>query len=360
MIAARITKMDYAARRSRVTASLDSTGADVLLVTRPTNVRYLTGFSGSLPALILGDGDELIVDARYAVQVGAGVAGVDVSVVDSSSKVWPGALERVRGRRVAVEGHVLTVVQHEQLRRVARTIVTDGLVERVRQVKDADEIEHLRQAVHLTDVALESLVGRIREGMTEYELAGHIEMCQYAAGGEVSASPIIACSGPRTALAHGAPSGRTLSRGEPVMVDVGTTVEGYRADTTRTFHLGEPSGEFREVYGVVLEAQLAGLDAVAPGRTGREIDEVARSVIARAGYADAFGHSLGHALGLDYHEKPLFGPLDETVIEPGMVMTVEPGIYLAGRFGVRIEDQIVVTETGAENLTTFGKELASL
>jgi Xaa-Pro aminopeptidase len=352
--------VNHAARRSRIKAALEAIGADVVLVTRLSNVRYLTGFSGSLAALFLGERDELLVDARYEHQASAEVDGVEVSVVDSSSKVWPGVLDRVRGRMVAIEGSVLTVSQHGELQGVARTHVTDGLVERARQIKDADEIEALRRAVHLTDVALEDLVGRIALGQTEYEVAGHIEMCQYAAGGEISASPIIACSGPRTALAHGAPSARALAQGEPVMVDVGTTVAGYRADTTRTFHLGEPSDAFRSVYNIVLEAQSAALDAVAPGRTGREIDDVARSVIARAGYAEAFGHSLGHSLGLDYHEKPLFGPFDDTVIEPGMVMTVEPGIYLRERFGVRIEDQIVVTESGADNLTHFPKELIEL
>lgn len=351
--------MSVRARRDSVRALLPSS-VDSMLVTRPSNVRYLTGFTGSVGSLILGSTDRLIVDARYEKQVHDQVTDMSIEVVDSSAKLWPATTRAVAGTNVAVEGQFLTVGLFDQVADVATAIATDGLVEQIRAIKEPAELDALRDAVRRTDAALEALLSDISPGQTEYQLAGYVELRQYESGGEMSASPIIVCSGPRTALPHGLPSERVINSGEPLMIDLGTAVDGYRADTTRTFHVGPAPSEFREIYEVVLTAQRAACDAVRPGLRGREIDAVGRDIIEEAGYGWAFGHSLGHSLGLDYHERPLFGPLDETVIEPGMVMTVEPGIYLPDRFGVRIEDQVIVTEDGCDNLTGFTRELIEL
>lgn len=357
--------MDYSARRERALAAIERAELDALLVTRMTNVRYLTGFTGSTALLILGAEPEIVVDFRYRSQVEREVDGVALRIVDSVFQLWPElerALAAVPRQRIGFDGDHLSATRYLQL--AAHDALewkpAAGLVERLRACKDADEVAALRAAMEITDGAMSNVLEVIRPGVTELHISGQIELFQRDYGGEKSASDILVASGPRTALPHGVPTTRRLAAGEPVMVDLGSVVDGYLGDLTRTVHLGPAPDDFRELYAIVLEAQQRSLEALAPGKRGCDVDAVARQVIADAGHGECFGHSLGHAIGLDNHEAPLLSPFSETVLEPGMVTTVEPGIYVPGRGGVRIEDTVVVTETGYANLTSSPKELIEL
>jgi Xaa-Pro aminopeptidase len=358
--------MNYAERRSRVHADLAAEGLDGLLVTRLTNIRYLTGFSGTTAFLVFATEPVLAVDFRYAEQAAGEVSDVEVQTVQSSRELWP-AVKRLLGEgrwsRIGLEAEQLTLQQYLELTGSDGTVEwqpTSGLVERRRRVKEPEELAAIREAIRITDEAMSDLIELLEPGTTEQRVAGEIERLQRAKGGERSASEIAVASGPRTALPHGMPSGRVLGVNEPVMFDLGTVVRGYLADLTRTIYLGPAPDEFRRIYEIVLAAQRAAEAAVRPGLTGREVDAVARDLIGEAGYGDRFGHSLGHSIGLDNHEQPLLSPHDETPLEPGMVYTVEPGIYVPGFAGVRIEDVVVVTDDGCEVLTESSKELIEL
>jgi Xaa-Pro aminopeptidase len=357
--------MNYPERRLGLSQQLDANGVDALLVTRMTNIRYLTGFSGTTAFLIFDDNPVIIVDFRYSEQVEREVHGLQIERVMSARELW-GTTVRLIGERgigrLGVEGRTLTVSQFLELQGAAgfQTVATTDVVEQLRYRKEPAEIEAIRRAIELTDEALADLLTILEPGMTEHRVAGEIERLQRAKGGERSASEIIVASGPRSALPHGIATDRVLATDEPVMFDLGTVVGGYLADLTRTIHLGSPTAEFRRIYEIVGEAQRRAEAAIRPGMAAREADAVAREYISENGYGDKFGHSLGHSIGLDNHETPALSPYDDTVLEPGMVVTVEPGIYLPGVAGVRTEDVVVVTDAGCEILTRSPKELIEL
>jgi Xaa-Pro aminopeptidase len=357
--------MNYEGRRSRLLQELEALELDSLLVVRMTNIRYLTGFSGTTAFLVFGREPVIVVDFRYRDQVEREVKGIRINQVTSSREVWPATLEvlgEVGGGRIGLEATTLPLSQYldVQQRNGRELVPTRDVVERLRYRKEPEEIDAIRRAVELTDEAMHDLLGVIEPGMTEHRVAGEIERLQRAKGGERSASEMIVASGPRSALPHGIASDRMIEPGGPVMFDLGTVVDGYLADLTRTIHLGPASDRFREIYAIVGEAQLRAEDGIRPGMTGREADALARDHIAAAGYGERFGHALGHSIGLDNHETPALSPYDTTVLEPGMVVTVEPGIYLPGVAGVRTEDVVVIGEDGCEILTKSPKELIEL
>lgn len=358
--------MNYKQRRKTIQGQLPGIGVDALLVTRLTNIRYLTGFTGTTAFLVMGDEPVLAVDFRYAEQVAREVADVEVVTVATSRELWP-AVKRLLSERsfrsIGVEAESLGLHQYLDLTSTDGTcewVPTNGVVERLRRNKDADEIAAIREAIRITDETMVEILQILEPGLTEHRVAGEIERLQRAKGGERSASEIIVASGLRSAMPHGIASERVIQANEPVMFDLGTVVDGYLADLTRTVHLGPAPDAFRRIYAVVLEAQSLAEAAIKPGMTGREADAVARDVIAEAGFGEHFGHSLGHSIGLDNHETPILSQYDETVLEPGMVFTVEPGIYLPEIGGVRIENVVVVTETGRDVLTQDPKELIEL
>jgi Xaa-Pro aminopeptidase len=351
-------------RRLRVRDELDALGLDAMLVSRMTNIRYLTGFTGTTAFLVLAADPAVVVDFRYREQVAREV-DVPAREVESSREVWPATVRLLRSRgfgRVGVEAATLTLAQYLDL--TAEPGIdwspTRQLVEEIRFRKEPEEIAAIRAAVHLTDEVMSDVLALIEPGMTEHRLAGEIERLQRAKGGERSASEIIVASGPRTSLPHGIATDRVIGAGEPLMVDLGTVVDGYLSDLTRTVHLGPAPDEFARIYRIVLEAQARAEEGIRPGMTGRDVDALARDHISAAGFGQYFGHSLGHSIGLDNHETPLFSPHDSTVIETGMVMTVEPGIYVPGLGGVRIEDVVVVRDDGCEVLTAAAKDLVEL
>ncbi len=345
-------------RGERLAASLAERELDRMLVTDLVNVRYLTGFGGTNGACICGEGDCLfLTDFRYSERATAEVEGWEVVTVESD---WlAGIAGHLRGR-VGFEDDHISVRTLERLREKlaagVEPVAAGGTVERLRQVKDADELASIAAAAELADdVWLWSLECGLA-GRAEREVARAAEARIRELGAEPS-FPAIVAAGPNGALPHAEPGEREIGRGELVVFDMGAELDGYCSDGTRTFATGEPGEEARAVYEVVHEAQAAALGAVAAGVEGEAVDTVARKVIEAAGHGERFGHGLGHGVGLEVHEAPRVSQRSEDLLEAGEVVTIEPGVYLPGRLGVRIEDLVIVTEGGSRNLSGLSTEL---
>ncbi|WP_326947803.1 Xaa-Pro peptidase family protein [Amycolatopsis sp. NBC_01307] len=348
-------------RRAALRDSLTDAGLDALLVTDLLNIRYLTGFTGSNAAVLLyagGDGKTLFcTDGRYTTQAAAEVPDLE-TVVDRAS-----AAALVKGVakdwKVGFESQHVSVEEYEAFRTHADLVRTPGLIEALRLVKDDAEVEALRQACAAADRALDDLVatGGLRPGRTELDVARDLEnrMLEHGSTGPSFAS--IVATGAHSAIPHHRPTHAELKRGDFLKLDFGATVDGYHSDMTRTFVLGEPADWQREVYDLVYTAQAAGVAAVAPGAVVSEVDAAARKVIADAGHREHFAHGLGHGVGLQIHEAPSLAATGVGTLSAGMAVTVEPGVYLAGRGGVRIEDTLVVRAGEPELLTLSTKNL---
>jgi Xaa-Pro aminopeptidase len=345
---------------------LEADGLDALLVTHLPNIRYLTGFSGSAGLLLVRpDAAALITDFRYAVQAPAEAGTAAVVEIDQKS-VW----DRL-GRLLAadppaalgIESQALTVRDAERIGALtrARLVPTTDLVERLRAVKSPEEVAAIRAAADLAQAALAETLPTVRAGLSELEIAAALEGALRRRGSEWHPFPTIVASGPRTALPHARTSPRTVEAGEWVLLDFGAQVDGYCADLTRTVVVGARADERqRTIYELVRTAQRRALDQLRAGLTGREGDALARDVIAARGFGDAFGHSLGHGLGLEVHEGPRLAPTADAVLPLHAVVTVEPGIYLPGWGGVRLEDDVHLGADGAELLSDGRTELVEL
>ena len=329
-----------------------------LLVTDPVNVRYLTGFDSSNPALLVEPERVLLFsDFRYA-EAGRAVAGVEF--VETERALLRGLTQHVSGR-VGFEAASLAYAGYETLVEGGLELVPrHGLVESLRAVKDAEELDAIRQAARITSDAYERLAAEPVVGRTERELAWRLEELFHELGGDGPAFDSAVASGPNGARPHADPGERRIERGELVVVDCGARLDGYCSDCTRTFATGPLPERLAEAYRVCLAAQDAGLAAVRDGVAGRDADAAAREVIAAEGLGEAFGHGLGRGVGLLVHEAPALRPESEDTLAAGNVVTVEPGVYLGGLGGVRIEDLVVVTADGAEALTSFPKELITV
>lgn len=332
-------------------------GVDALWVSDPANVRAVSGFSSGQDGkvLVTADGATLYTDARYAVQ--AQEESRIPQVIARPPQTYEDAATRVKGQRVGFEAEHLTVAGLEALREhwEAVLVPTRGLVEAVRRVKTPEEVQAIREAQALADRVFAAVRPLIRAGVRELDVALELELGLRRAGAEVGFDVIVA-SGPRGAMPHGVASERIIGDGELVTIDFGARLRGYHSDMTRTVAVGTPSAELRRVYNAVLEAEEAAVAAVRPGVRGGELDALARGILERHGLAEAFAHSLGHGVGLNIHEGPSLRVGSEDVLEPGMVVTVEPGAYLPGVGGVRIEDLLLVTEDGYELLSHSPKE----
>ena len=326
-----------------------------LIVTNPVNVRYLTGLQSSNAALAVEPERVLLfADFRYR-EAAAAVAGVEF--VETARSLYPDIGSTLSGRYAFEADHV-TYADYEAMRASGVHLVPrTGAVERLRAIKDAAEIDAIRRAAHAADAALEALVRETWVGRTERELAWRLEELMHAHGAQGVSFETIVGSGPTGALPHGRPTDRLVQRGELVVVDFGAVVDGYCSDCTRTVATGELTAELRRIYDVCRQAQEAAVRGIRAGMTGPEADRIAREPIEAAGYGEQFGHGLGHGVGMDVHEAPGLRPESSDTLAPGMVVTVEPGIYLPGKGGVRIEDLAVVREDGLEVLTSFRKEL---
>ncbi len=359
--------MDVAARVPRLRAAFGDAGIDALLVTRLTNVRYLTGFTGSAGMLlVLGDGAVFVTDGRYAEQAAdqLGAAGVDARVeigttAGSQRDVLAAAVAGVA--RLGLEAEGVTWGQQRQFASdwfpEAELVATTALVEDLRIVKEPGEVERIRAACAIADDALGELLPTLRSGPTERDFALALEFAMRRRGASaVSFDPIVA-SGPNGAKPHARPSARTIEPGELVVIDFGCIVDGYCSDMTRTVSVGDPGTEAVRLWETVRESQAAGRAAVQVGTECAAVDRASREVIEAAGWGDAFVHGTGHGVGLDIHEAPRVAATAGGTLAPGHVVTVEPGVYLPGVGGVRIEDTLVVTPDGPVALTEFPKEL---
>jgi Xaa-Pro aminopeptidase len=332
---------------------------DLLFVSDLINVRYLTGFTGTNGACLVGPETRIFfTDFRYTERAAQEV-GEGWERPEAERELLPQAAKRMRGR-VGFEDGKLSVRQHRKLSEAvsgAVELVPAGdLVEAIRAVKEPDEIERIAAAAALADEIYRWAVERALSGRTERQVARATEARIRELGAEPSFPPIVA-AGPNGALPHAEPGEREIGTGELVVFDMGAQLDGYCSDCTRTFATGEPGEEARAVYELVRAAQQAALDAVRPGRGGREIDAVPRKLIEEAGHGERFGHGTGHGVGLEVHEGPRLAASSEDEVLAGNVVTVEPGVYLPSRFGVRIEDLVVVTDDGHRNLSGLSKEL---
>jgi Xaa-Pro aminopeptidase len=370
-----LAPLQVAARISALRAKLAEHEVEGLLITTLPNVRYLTGFTGSAGVLALSaDRVLLTTDGRYRTQSAeqvqsAGVSGlVDIAIggADAQREALKGAIGSVA--TLGLEADNVTWAASRRWRELfgsdVKAVPLSGVVEALREVKDAGEIARMTRAAAIADAALTEVLPLFGEAatreVTEAEFALALDSAMRRGGAEGLAFETIVAAGPNSAKPHHHPTDRPIRVGDPVVVDFGATFEGYRSDMTRTFCVGgEPQGDLARVFEVVRASQAGGVAAVRPGAGTKDVDDVCRQVIAAAGWADAFEHGTGHGVGLDIHEAPTVSQLGTTILTPGNVVTVEPGVYLPGIGGVRIEDTLVVTEDGSRALTTFTKDVAA-
>jgi Xaa-Pro aminopeptidase len=364
--------MDHAGRLRRLLYDLDENRLDALLVTHLPNVRYLCGFTGSAAALLVDDHRcILFTDGRYSRQAQDELADAkvcDVRIVIARKSPLLGAAEWLAARRsgsspvfLGIEPESITAGMRDRLAPVLKSKVhlrsAPPLVERARMIKDADETIRVRRAVELGASLFRTARETIRPGVKEVEVAAAMEYEARRGGAEGMSFSTILASGKRSAVIHGRASEARIPRRGFVVCDFGVILAGYCSDRTRTVHVGQPSQDARYLYEAVREAQQAAIAAVRPGVTAAAVDGAARSVLRRRKLARCFTHSTGHGLGLEIHEAPRLAAGQEQKLEPGMVITIEPGAYVPGKWGVRIEDVVVVTSSGCEVLAPTDKEL---
>jgi Xaa-Pro aminopeptidase len=356
----KIEEMNSSLRKRRAAAAAKSAGVDGILVTHLPDVRYLCGFTGSNAALVLaGRRTVLFTDGRYTEQAKVEAVGTRVVIAKKPAVVaaceWT-AVAKVR--RCGFDAAHTTVAALEAMRKAvpAKTrrgmfVAVGPLVARMREVKDAEEIAKIRTAARVGCELFEGMLTYLQAGLTEAEAAATLEYAARLAGAEGMSFDTIVASGVRSALPHGRATAAKLPKRGFVTLDFGVILDGYCSDMTRTVHMGKAMPGERDVYDSVLEAQEAAVAAVAPGVTAGEVDEAARSVLRRVKLDQYFSHSTGHGVGLEIHEGPRLAAKEKQVLERGMVITIEPGVYMPGRFGLRIEDMVLVTAGGGEVLT---------
>jgi Xaa-Pro aminopeptidase len=355
-------------RLDRLRAAFDAQEIDALIVTTLANVRYLTGFAGSAAILtVTRDAALLTTDGRYRTQSAeqveqAGAAGqVDITIGPMAAQRQAAQARLVGPARIGLEADQVSWTAQRtwaDLVGAERLVPTSNAVEALREVKDAAEIARMERAAAIADAALFDTLPLMSQGVTEEHFALELDTAMRRHGAESTAFETIVAAGENSAKPHHHPGGRTIAPGDPVVVDFGATYEGYRSDMTRTFCVNEdPTGELARIFDVVRTSQAAGAEAVKPGISVKDVDDVCRQIIADAGWADRFEHGTGHGVGLDIHEAPTVSQLGTAILAPGFVVTVEPGVYVPGSGGVRVEDTLVVTEDGARALTRFTKDI---
>jgi Xaa-Pro aminopeptidase len=348
-------------RLAKLHQTLAENNLDAIVISQPENCRYLSSFTGTRGVLFISpERAMLAVPFVYLEQARKQAPAFEVVRFQRElAEVWPDLVAEVNASRVAFESGHLTVAEHDKLAAGAEDVElvpTEGIVEGLRAVKDGDELGIIRKTVTLADAAFAHIVEFIEPGMTEQEVAWELEVYMRTHGAEKVAFDLIVGAGPNGALPHHEVSERVIGAGEPIVMDLGARVAGYHSDLTRTICLGQPDERFTEIYDLVLRAQLAAEAAIREGVVAGEADNAARKIIAEAGYGGQYGHGLGHGVGLAVHEDPFIRQGAEEVLEPGMVFTVEPGIYLPDWGGVRLEDMVLVQEDGLEVLSRASKQ----
>jgi Xaa-Pro aminopeptidase len=354
----------FATRRNKLRTLVRQAKADALLVTNFKNVTYLTGFTGDDSYLLATlDGEQLITDLRYTTQLAEECPELELEARPpglSMLKAVTKVVKKAKIERLGIEGASATVSFQQSLAKALpnlEIVVTENLVERLRVVKDKEEIDATRLACQQARRAYEVVRASLTPSMTELDVAAELEYQARRFGAKALSFPPIVAVGPRAALPHATPTLRRLGDGDFTLIDWGVNSGLYMSDLTRIAVTGRISPKLRRIYAVVLRAQLAAIDAIRPGQTGEQVDRVARRIITKAGFGKAFGHGLGHGTGLEIHEAPRLAVGQKTKLRPGMIVTVEPGVYVQRWGGVRIEDDVLVTRTGHEVLSDVPKQL---
>ena len=388
-------------RIRKLRGSLSDNSIDAVFISQPDNRYYLSGFRGSAGYLVINDKKAVLAtDFRYVEQALKQAPDYEILRIANSLSDWfPGLLKDMGIRRLGFEAEFISFDMHQKLHNVLRPgqqsdtafirkpiikpglkpgdknieldlrdsnfayeklagvelVPVTGIVEKLREVKEPGEIERIRRAVGITDIAYEKVAGLLKAGMTEKQVAWELEKTLRENGSEAIPFEIIVASGPNAALPHARPTERVLQDGDAVVIDMGATYLGYASDLSRTVCIGTPDDTFRKVYSTVLDAQQTAMSIIREGTTGHEADSAARTVITKSGYGEAFGHALGHGVGLAEHELPRLGQGANEKLTAGMVFTVEPGIYLTGWGGVRIEDTVMLVDRKAESITKARK-----
>lgn len=345
--------------------AMEDRGIEAVWITGDVNRRYLTGFTGSSGyVLVTRQKAFLLTDFRYMTQAAEQAAGFEV--VEHGASVNESLKQLLAEEGIDRLGFEEDKVVFSQYRAYERDlkpvelVPVKELVEELRQFKDEDELKLMKEAADLADKTFLHMLEILKPGVSEWDMALELETFMRKNGASGPSFDTIIASGERSAMPHGVASEKILGRDEFVTMDFGALMNGYCSDITRTVFLGQPSAKHREIYDIVLEAQMHTLEFLRPGMTGREGDALARDIITKYGYGEQFGHSTGHGLGMEVHESPRVSKLGDTVLQPGMVVTVEPGIYIPGFGGVRIEDDVVITENGVKRLTESTKEFIIL
>ena len=354
-------------RLQRLRQSLTKQDFDVLLVSQPANRRYLSGFTGSTGwLLILASKALLAVDFRYVEQAKQETPDFDVIHIKGDITSWLPKLASDMGcNRIGFEADQTSFSTYQQLCETTNNmshlqfVPTTGLVEQLRMVKDMQELNLIAGAANMADKAIDHAKSLIRPGKTEKEIAWELEKFLREQGSENLPFDIIIASGPNSALPHARPSERRILEGEPIVIDIGARISGYCSDLSRTLYLGNEDKTFSRIYDTVLGAQLTGLATIVSGMSGDQADKLSRTVIEQEGYGEVFGHGLGHGVGLETHEAPRLGPNSADILADGMVFTIEPGVYLQGWGGIRIEDT-VVAENGKLRSLSRADKIASI
>ena len=358
-----IEQTEYAERRRRLMETID--GIDAMLVTAAPNVRYLSGFTGSNGALVLTESSAtLLTDPRYTIQAAEETA---CKVITAKGTLISNAAKLAKSKswkRLAFERNRVSFAAysalHDGCAKQVDLVALGDNIDRARMVKSPAEIDLIRRSVLLNGKAFQRTLKRVKPDITENDLAAEMDFQMRKLGAEGSAFESIVAAGPRSALPHARPSSERLGSNRILLMDTGAVRSGYCSDMTRVVHLGTPGRRARELYRAVLESQLAAIDTVRAGVKAGAVDRAARRVLKAHGLDRAFVHSTGHGLGLQIHESPRLGKREDTRLEPGMAITIEPGAYIEGFGGVRIEDTVVVTESGCEVLTPVSKEFLAV
>jgi Xaa-Pro aminopeptidase len=358
----------FHSRRENLRATLASDDIAALLVTAPTNVSYLTGFSGDSSVLFLGRERELIIsDGRFTTQLAQECPGLEAHIRLPGEEMIAALariLETIGPRRVGLEATSWTIAEYESICEAAPTVSflgVKGRVEALRQIKDEDEIAAIREAVRFAERAFTMLRAGLRKGESEKDVADMLEGYLRRCGATGASFPPIVAVGARSALPHARPTSTTMiGQDDFVLIDWGATGRPYKSDLTRVLVTGKVTSTFEAIYRTVLTAQERGIAAIRPGVKAHDVDAEARSVIEEAGFGRFFDHGLGHGLGMDIHEAPRLRKVSNATLEPGMVITVEPGVYLPDWGGIRIEDDVLVTPNGCEVLSHVAKSLESV
>ena len=362
--------MDFRKRQKKLQEYLSTSRFDALLISHLPNIRYLCGFTGSAGLLLVEEaGSVFFTDVRYDTQAHEEVKTAKVVIARKGLLVslgeWMKARrKRLRGWTIGIEAEHLTVAEKKRLtqEKLSGVRIADApsVVERARMVKDGDELDRIRAAVALGAKLFGRALEVLRPGVKETEVAGEMEFAARRAGAEEMSFPTIIASGTRSALPHGRASAQPIAPGGFVVCDFGVILEGYCSDQTRTVWVGSVPTEARQVYEAVLESQQAAIEAVRPGIPVGAVDEAARKVLRKAGLGRYFTHSTGHGVGLEIHEAPRVAQAQKEILQPGMVITIEPGVYFPGKWGVRIEDMVAVTPNGCEILTPTSKDFLAV